>query len=114
MSSIGWIQPQLPPGLSVVPPVVFNMVVGVLAILSAVGLLMVIRLLFYIIFALVFLEVPVSIMQIMYAASGSTTPSRTGTPVFENFAAGLVGLFIVFGLLIQLLRIHKYFTGTRV
>jgi RNA polymerase subunit RPABC4/transcription elongation factor Spt4 len=114
MSSIGWIQPQLPPGLSVVPPVVFNVVVGVLAILSAVGLLMVIRPLFYIILALVFLEIPVSLMQIMYAASGSTAPSPTGTPVFENFAAGLVGLAMVIGLTLQLLRVHKYFTGTRV
>lgn len=114
MSSIGWIQPQLPPGLSVVPPVVFNTVVGVLAILSAVGLLMVIRPLFYIIFALVFLEVPVSIMQIVYATSAPRNPSEIGTPVFENFATGLVGLFIVFGLLAQLIRIHKYFTGTRV
>lgn len=114
MSSLGWIQPQLPPGLSVVPPVVFNTVIGLLAILSAVGLLMVIRPLFYIILALVFLEIPVSLMQIVYAASGSTTPTPTGTPVFENFAAGFVGLAMVIGLTLQLLRVHKYFTGTRV
>lgn len=115
MSSLGWIQPQLPPGLSVVPPVVFNTVIGVLAILSAAGLLMVIRPLFYIILALVFMEIPVSLMQIMYAASGSPqTPSPTGTPVFENFATGLVGLAMVIGLTIQLLRVYKYFTGTRV
>lgn len=115
MSSLGWIHPQLPPGLSVIPPAVFNSVIGVLAILSAIGLLMVIRPLFYVILALVFLEIPVSLMQIMYAASGSPrTPSETGTPVFENFAAGLVGLAMVIGLTLQLLRIHKYFTGTRV
>ncbi|MGB9718791.1 MAG: double zinc ribbon domain-containing protein [Thermoproteota archaeon] len=115
VSSMGFIQPQLPPPLSIVPPAVFNTVIGVLSILSAIGLLMVIRPLFYIVLALVLLEIPVSIIQIIYAASPpSTSPSPTGTPVFENFAAGLVGLVIVIGLTIQLLRVHKYFTGVSV
>jgi RNA polymerase subunit RPABC4/transcription elongation factor Spt4 len=115
VSSMGFIQPQLPPPLSIVPPAVFNTVIGVLSILSAIGLLMVIRPLFYIVLALVLLEIPVSILQIIYAASPpSTSPSPIGTPVFENFAAGLVGLVIVVGLTIQLLRVHKYFTGVSV
>ncbi len=115
VSSMGFIQPQLPPPLSIVPPAVFNTVIGVLSILSAIGLLMVIRPLFYIVLALVLLEIPVSILQIIYAASPpSTSPSPIGTPVFENFAAGLVGLVIVIGLTIQLLRVHKYFTGVSV
>jgi len=114
MSSLGFIQPQLPPGISIVPPVVFHTLVGLLSIISAVGLLMVIRPLFYVILALVLVEIPVSIMQVMYAASGPRGSSPIGTPVFENFAAGLVGLVIVIGLTIQLLRVHKYFTGTSV
>lgn len=115
VSSMGLIQPQLPPPLSIVPPAVFNTVIGVLSILSAIGLLMVIRPLFYIVLALVLLEIPVSMIQIIYAASPpSTSPSPIGTPVFENFAAGLVGLVIVIGLTIQLLRVHKYFTGVSV
>lgn len=114
-SSMGFIQPQLPPPLSMASPAVFTMLIGVLSILSAIGLLMVIRPLFYIVLALVLLEIPVSIMQIIYAASPpSTSPSPIGTPVFENFAAGLVGLVIVVGLTIQLLRVHKYFTGVTV
>jgi len=115
VSSMGFIQPQLPPLLSIVPPAVFTTLIGVLSILSAIGLLMVIRPLFYIVLALVLLEIPVSIMQIIYAASPPpTSPSPRGTPVFENFAAGLVGLVIVIGLAIQLLRVHKYFTGVTV
>jgi len=113
-SSMGFIQPQLPPLLSMVPPAVFNTIIGVLSILSAVGLLMVIRPLFYVILVLVVVEIPVSIVQIFYATSGPTASSPIGTPIFENFAAGLVGLVIVIGLTIQLLRVHKYFTGVTV
>ncbi|MEM3647509.1 MAG: zinc ribbon domain-containing protein [Thermofilum sp.] len=114
MSSLGFIQPQLPPLISIVTPMVFNTLIGLLSILSAVGLLMVIRPLFYVILALVLVQIPVSIMQIVYATSGPTGSSPTGTPIFENFAAGLVGLIIVVGLTIQLLRVHKYFTGATV
>ncbi|MCX8184015.1 MAG: hypothetical protein N3F08_06330, partial [Crenarchaeota archaeon] len=79
-----------------------------------IGLLMVIRPLFYIILVLVLVQIPVSIMQIVYATSAPTGPTGIGTPVWENFAAGLVGLVIVVGLTIQLLRVHKYFTGVTV
>ncbi|MEM3958165.1 MAG: zinc ribbon domain-containing protein [Thermoproteota archaeon] len=114
VSSMGLIQPQLPPPLSLVPPAVFTALIGVLSILSAIGLLMVIRPLFYVILALVLVQIPVSIMQIVYSTSAPTGPTGTGTPVWENFAAGLVGLVIVIGLTIQLLRVHKYFTGVTV
>lgn len=115
VSSMGFIQPELPPPLEMVSPAVLTTLIGVLSILSAIGLLMVIRPLFYVVLALVLLEIPVSIMQIICAASPpSTSPSPIGTPVFENFAAGLVGLVIVIGLTIQLLRVHKYFTGVSV
>jgi len=114
MSSLSVIQPQLPPLISIIPPAVFFTLIGVLSILSAVGLLMVIRPLFYIILALVVVEIPVSIIQMFYATSGPTASSPIGTPIFENFAAGLVGLVIVIGLTIQLLRVHKYFTGVTV
>jgi hypothetical protein len=109
MASIGWIQLTLPPPMPSEPLAitVFNILVGVLSILSAIGLLMVLRPLFYFVIILIVLEVPVSVMQLMQAAT-------FGGQVWENFATGLVGLFIIFGLLIQLLRIHKYFTGTRV
>lgn len=114
ISSLGLIQPQLPPPLSAVPPVIFSIVVGLLALLSAIGLIMVIRPLFYVILTLVFMEVFVSLMQIIYASSAPPTQSPAGNPIFENFAAGLVGLAMVIGITIQLLRVHKYFTGTRV
>lgn len=109
MTFIKWVQPILPPPLPSDPlfATAFSITVGVLSILSAIGLLMVLRPLFYFIIVLVLIEIPVSIMQIMQAAAG-------GKQVWENFATGLVGLFIVFGLTIQLLRIHKYFTGARV
>lgn len=114
MSSLGFIQPQLPPLISVVPPAIFNTAIGLLSMLSAIGLLMVIRPLFYVILALVLVEIPVSIIQILYATSGPTASTPTGTPILENFAAGLVGLVIVIGLTIQLLRVHRYFTGRTV
>lgn len=109
MTFIEWVQPILPPPLpsDTMFAAVFNIIVGMLSMLSAIGLLMVIRPLFYFIIALVLIEIPVSIIQLMGAASG-------GKQVWENFATGLVGIFIVFGLTIQLLRIHKYFTGVRV
>ncbi|MEM3647582.1 MAG: zinc ribbon domain-containing protein [Thermoproteota archaeon] len=109
MAFIGWVQPILPPPLpsDTMFAAAFSIAVGILSILSAIGLLMVLRPLFYFIIILVLLEIPVSIMQLMQAAAG-------GKQVWENFATGLVGLFIVLGLTIQLLRIHKYFTGVRV
>jgi len=109
MAFVEWVQPILPPPLpsDTVVAAAFNIAVGLLSILSAIGLLMVLRPLFYFIIVLVLVEIPVSIMQLMQAASG-------GRQVWENFATGLVGLFIVTGLTIQLLRIHKYFTGARV
>ncbi|MDW8033999.1 MAG: hypothetical protein RMI79_03565, partial [Nitrososphaerota archaeon] len=109
MAFIKWVDPVLPPPLpgGTEFATAFSITIGVLSILSAIGLLMVIRPLFYFIIALVLIEIPVSIMQLMQAASG-------GRQVWENFATGLVGLFIVLGLVIQLLRIHKYFTGGRV
>ncbi|MEM1557740.1 MAG: zinc ribbon domain-containing protein, partial [Thermoproteota archaeon] len=109
MAFIGWVQPVLPPPLPSDPTAAtaFSITVGLLSILSAIGLLMVLRPLFYFIIILVLVEIPVSIMQLMQAAAG-------GRQVWENFATGLVGLFIVLGLTIQLLRVHKYFTGGRV
>ncbi|MEM1554444.1 MAG: zinc ribbon domain-containing protein [Thermoproteota archaeon] len=109
MTFINWVKPILPPPLpsDTVFASAFSIAIGVLSILSAIGLLMVLRPLFYFIIALILLEIPVSIMQLMQAAAG-------GKQVWENFATGLVGLFIVFGLTIQLLRIHKYFTGASV
>lgn len=109
MTFMRWIQPILPPPLpnDTMFAAAFTIGIGVLSILSAIGLLMVLRPLFYFIIALILLEIPVSIMQLMQAATG-------GKQVWENFATGLVGLFIVFGLTIQLLRIHKYFTGVSV
>ncbi|MGQ9478810.1 MAG: zinc-ribbon domain-containing protein [Thermoproteota archaeon] len=101
------IQPQLPPPFSAVEAWGFNLVIGILSVLSAIGLLMVIRPLFYVILALVLLELPVSLMQLF---ATPTNPSSA----WENFATGLIGLFIVIGLTIQLLRIHKYFIGTGV
>lgn len=109
MTFIEWVRPILPPPLpsDIMFATAFSITVGVLSILSAIGLLMVLRPLFYFIIALVFLEIPISIMQLMQAAAG-------GKWAWENFATGLVGLFIVFGLTIQLLRIYKYFTGASV
>jgi len=109
MTFINWVKPILPPPLprDTIFASAFSIAIGVLSILSAIGLLMVLRPLFYFIIALILLEIPVSIMQLMQAAAG-------GENVLDNFATGLVGLFIVFGLTIQLLRIHKYFTGVSV
>lgn len=107
----GFVKPVLPPPLPSDDPLVatvFGVVIGLLSVFSAIGLLMVLKPLFYVIIALIILEIPVSIMQLMQASASA------GRYVWENFATGLVGLFIVIGLTIQLLRIHKYFTGGKV
>jgi hypothetical protein len=109
MAFIGFVKPVLPPPLpsNDLPATVFSIVIGLLSMLSAIGLLMVLKPLFFFVIVLIVLETIVSIFQLMQAAAGGRT-------IWENFATGLVGLFIVIGLTAQLLRIHKYFTGGRV
>jgi len=110
MAFIRFVEPVLPPPLPSDDPLattVFSVVIGLLSVLSAIGLLMVLKPLFFVIIVLIVLETIVSIFQLMQAAAG-------GRAIWENFATGLVGLFIVIGLTVQLLRIHKYFTGGRV
>jgi hypothetical protein len=110
MAFIGFVKPVLPPPLpsnDLLTATVFSIVIGLLSMLSAIGLLMVLKPLFFFVIVLIVLETIVSIFQLMQAAAGGRT-------IWENFATGLVGLFIVIGLTAQLLRIHKYFTGGRV